>query len=257
MFYYNNLDNFFHDIPEVAEKVRKTRTSQDLTSIDELSILEKNISVQIDLYGYCVDYALSKFYDDSVDSGRTFQTRDEYVDFQMRKLQEFINKEVDKYLSYDEITEEEEQQQQQLQLTQQEKIGQFGQQQQFNPLGLQHGTIVHEGQAVIAGRGGNNNHKTKHNSKKRKKYKKFVSRYIIKKKKKKNKSTISTSTKNKTKKNKKLTKPKHDFNSKRNSKTLKKKNKKHNHKSNNKSKHNKKANTNYYNLYKHNKTLKH
>jgi len=108
------------------------------------------------------------------------------------------------------------------------------------------------------GTGGKNNHKSKHNAKYRKKYKKFVSKYIIKKNKKqnnkKNKSTHSTNTKNKTKKNKKIAKNK----SKYAKKTLKNKKRKSKSKSSNhKSKHNKKANTSYYNLYKHNKTLKH
>jgi hypothetical protein len=144
---------------------------------------------------------------------------------------------------------------------QQEQLGQ--QQQQFNPLGLQH--VFRERLGILAGtEGGKNNRisnpKSKHKAKYRKKYKKFVSKYIIKKNKKqnknKNKSTISTKTKNKTKKNKKLAKSK----SKYAKKTLKNKNKKCKSKSkssNHKSKHNKKANTNYYNLYKHNKTLKH
>ena len=107
--------------------------------------------------------------------------------------------------------------------------------------------------------GGNNKPNPKHKAKYRKKYKKFVSKYIINK----NKNKSTHGTKNKTKKNKRLTKPKHGSNSKSKyaKKTLKNKNKnknkKRNHKSNHKSKHNKKANTNYYNLYKHNKTLKH
>jgi hypothetical protein len=264
LFYYNNLDNFFQDIPEVVKKITDTRTSEGLTSIDQLSILEENISVQIDLYGYCVDYALSKFYDelydDSIDSGRTFQTTDDYVDFQMEKLQEFINKEVDKYLSYHEITEEEEEEEQ-LQLGQQQQQEQLREpQQQFNPLGLQHGTIIRDRQAVEPVSGGKNNHKSKHNAKYRKKYKKFVSKYIIKKKKKqnktKNKSTHGTKTKNKTKKNKKLAKSKSKY-AKKTLKNKKRKSKSKSKSSNNKSKHNKKANTNYYNLYKHNKTLKH
>ena len=112
------------------------------------------------------------------------------------------------------------------------------------------------------GTGGNNNHKSKHNAKYRKKYKKFVSKYIIKKNKKqnKNKNKSTHSTKNKTKKNKRLTKPKHGSKSKPKyaKKTLKNKKRKSKSKSSNrKSKNNKKANTNYYNLYKHNKTLKH
>ena len=274
LFYYNNLDNFFHDVPEVAEKIKETRTSEGLTSIDQLSILEQNISVQVDLYSYCEDYALSKFYDelydDSIDPGPTFETTDEYIDFQMRKLQEFINKEVDKYLSYHEITEEEEEEQQ-LQLGQQQQQEQYQeqlgqQQQQFNPLGLKH--VVREGEAVAAVSGGKNNPKSKHKAKYRKKYKKFVSKYIIKKKKNKNKnknkSTHSTknNTKNKTKKNKRLTKPKAGSKSKSKyaKKTLKNKKRKSKSKSkssNHKSKHNKKAKTNYYNLYKHKKTLKH
>jgi DNA-binding transcriptional MerR regulator len=114
--------------------------------------------------------------------------------------------------------------------------------------------------------GGNNNPKSKHNAKYRKKYKKFVSKYIIKKNKKqnknKNKNKSTHSTKNKTKKNKRLTKPKDGSksNSKYANKTLKNKKRKSKSKSkssNRKSKHNKKAKTNYYNLYKHNKTLKH
>ena len=247
LFYYNNLDIFFKDVPKVVKKIIYTRINEGLTSIDQLSILEKNISVQVDLYSYCEDYALSKFYDelydDSINSGHTFETTDdEYIDFQMKKLQKFINEEVDKYLSYDEIEEEEEEEQQHI-----------------DPLGLSLLTKAEtrKQQLVAAVSGGKNNHKSKHNAKYRKKYKKFVSKYIIKKKKKqnktKNKSTHSTSTKNKTKKNKKLAKNK----SKYAKKTLKNKNKKRNHKSNHKSKHNKKANTSYYNLYKHNKTLKH
>jgi len=265
LFYYNNLDIFFQDVRKVSDKIKETRIKEGLTSIDQLSILEKNISVQVDLYSYCEDYALSKFYDelydDSIDSGHTFETTDdEYIDFQMKKLQEFINKEVDKYLSYDEIEEEEEEEEEeQLQLGQQQEQLREPQQ-QFNPLGLQH--VVPEGEAVTVGTGGKNNPKSKHKAKYRKKYKKFVSKYIIKKKKKqnknKNKSTTSISTKNKTKKNKRLTKTKHGSKSKYAKKTLKNKKRKSKSKSsNNKSKHNKKANTNYYNLYKHNKTLKH
>jgi hypothetical protein len=254
LFYYNNLDIFFKDVPEVVKKIIKTRNDEGFTNIDDLSILEQNISVLTDLYGYSLDYALSKFYDelydDSINSGHTFETTDEYVDFQMKKLQKFINEEVDKYLSYDEIEEEEEEeQQQQLQLGQQQEQPREPQQ-QFNPLELQH--VVPEGRAVTVGTGGKNNPKSKHNTKYRKKYKKFVSKYIIKKKKNKNKSTISTSTKNKTKKNKKIAKNK----SKYAKKTLKNKKRK-SKSSNRKSKHNKKVNTNYYNLYKHNKTLKH
>lgn len=245
LFYYNNLDIFFKDV--VAKKIKDTRIEEGLTSIDQLSILEKNISVQIDLYGYCLDYALSKFYDelydDSIDSGRTFQTTDDYVDFQMGKLQEFIDKEVDKYLSYHEIEEEEEEEEKQ----------------HIDPLSLSVLTQkeTQNLQPVAPVSGGKNNHKSKHNAKYRKKYKKFVSKYIIKKKKKqnKNKNKSNTSTKNKTKKNKKIAKNKPKYTKKilKN----KNKNKKRNHKSNHKSKHNKKANTNYYNLYKHNKTLKH
>ena len=138
-----------------------------------------------------------------------------------------------------------------------EQPEQQDQQQQLNPLDLQHGNIFSVPNAVPV-YGGNNNPKSKHNAKYRKKYKKFVSKYIIKKNKKqnknKNKSTISTSTKNKTKKNKKIAKNKSNYAKK----TLKNKKRKSKSKSSNhKSKHNKKANTNYYNLYKHNKTLKH
>ena len=253
LFYYNNLDNFFQDIPEVVEKIKETRTSEGLTSIDQLSILEQNISVQVDLYSYCEDYALSKFYDelydDSIDSGHTFETTDEYIDFQMRKLQEFINKEVDKYLSYHEITEEEEEEEE-------EQQEQLRQQQQFNPLGLPR--LFTKWDAIRVETGGKNNHKSKHNAKYRKKYKKFVSKYIIKKKKKqnKNKNKSTHSTKNKTKKNKKIAKNKSKY-AKKTLKNKKRKSKSKSKSSNHKSKNNKKANTNYYNLYKHNKTLKH
>jgi hypothetical protein len=246
LFYYNNLNIFFKYVPEVVKKIDETRKIQKLTSIDDLIILEKNISVQIDLYGYCVDYALSKFYDelydDSIDSGRTFQTTDDYVDFQMEKLQEFINKEVDKYLSYHEIEEEEKEKQ------------------HIDPLSLLVLTQkeTQNLQPVAPVSGGKNNPKSKHNAKYRKKYKKFVSKYIIKKKKNKNKSTHSTNTMNKTKKNKRLakTKPKSKY-AKKTLKNKKRKSKSKSKSSNHKSKHNKKANTNYYNLYKHNKTLKH
>jgi hypothetical protein len=263
LFYYNNLDNFFNDVPaEVLEKIKETRTKEGLTSIDQLSILEQNISVQVDLYSYCEDYALSKFYDelydDSIESERTFETTDEYIDFQMEKLQEFINKEVDKYLSYDEITEEYEEEEEQLQLGQQQQQQKQYQQQ----IGQQQQHVFREGEAVAAVSGGKNNPKSKHKAKYRKKYKKFVSKYIIKKNKKqnknKNKSIHSTknNNKNKTKKNKRLAKNKP--NSKYAKKTLKnKKCKSKSKSSNNKSKQNKKANTNYYNLYKHKKTLKH
>jgi hypothetical protein len=246
LFYYNNLNIFFKYVPEVVKKIKDTRISEGLTSIDQLSILEENISFQIDLYGYCVDYALSKFYDelydDSIDSGRTFQTTDDYVDFQMEKLQEFINKEVDKYLSYHEIEEEEKEKQ------------------HIDPLSLLVLTQkeTQNLQPVAPVSGGKNNPKSKHNAKYRKKYKKFVSKYIIKKKKNKNKSTHSTNTMNKTKKNKRLakTKPKSKY-AKKTLKNKKRKSKSKSKSSNHKSKHNKKANTNYYNLYKHNKTLKH
>ena len=117
--------------------------------------------------------------------------------------------------------------------------------------------------AIPAGMGGGKNNRIsnpKHNTKYRKNYKKFVSKYIIKKKKKNNKNNKNNNknnkknNKNKTRKNKRLTK------SKRNNKTLKNKkgkSKSSNHKSNHKSKFNKKTKTNYYNFYKHNKTLKH
>ena len=109
-------------------------------------------------------------------------------------------------------------------------------------------------QLVTPVSGGNNNTKSKHKLKYRKKYKKFVSKYIIKKNKKqnKNKNKSTHCTKNKTKKNKKLAKNKSK--SKYANKTLKNKKRK-SKSSNRKSKNNNKAKT--YNLYKHNKTLKH
>jgi hypothetical protein len=272
LFYYNNLDNFFHGVPEVVEKIKETRISEGLTSIDRLSILEQNISVLTDLYGYSLDYALSKFYDelyhDSIDSGHTFETTDEYVDFQMEKLQKFINEEVDKYLSYDEVTDDEKEEQRPgvEELVQQEQQQQPIQQQIFNPPPL----LRQDTRPLVfpVGAGGKNNRisNPKQNTKYRKKYKKFVSKYIIKKKKNnknnnKNKNN-KKNNKNKTRKNKRLTKS--TPNSKRNNKTLKNKKSKsklklkpNKHKSNHKSKHNKKTKTNYYNLYKHKKTLKH
>jgi hypothetical protein len=130
-------------------------------------------------------------------------------------------------------------------------------QQSINPLGL--GTTAPLRELVTVETGGKPKRisNPKHNTKYRKKYKKFVSKYIIKKKKN-NKKKNNKNNKNKTRKNKRLTKSKP--NSKHNSKTLK--NKKHKskpnkNKSNHKSKHNKKTKTNYYNLYKHKKTLKH
>jgi hypothetical protein len=111
---------------------------------------------------------------------------------------------------------------------------------------------------VPAGMGGGKNNRIsnpKHNTKYRKNYKKFVSKYIIKKNKNNKKNNKNNkNNKNKTKKNKRLTK------SKRNNKTLKNKkgkSKSNKHKSNHKSKYNKKTKTNYYNYYRHNKTLKH
>jgi hypothetical protein len=117
-----------------------------------------------------------------------------------------------------------------------------------------------------AGVGGKNNRisNPKHNTKYRKNYKKFVSKYIINKNKnnkknnKNNKNNNKKNNKNKTKKNKRLTKSKP--NSKRNNKTLKNKKGKSKSKSksnNHKSNYNKKTKTNYYNYYRHNKTLKH
>jgi hypothetical protein len=241
LFYYNNLDNFFQDIHHVFKKIENTRDEQRLTSIEDLSILERNISVQIDLYSYCVDYALSNFYDelydDNIDSELTFETTDDYVNFQMGKLQKCIDTQVEKYLSYDEVTEET---------------------QPVDPLGLAALTLketknLHPVAPVY---GGKNNRisNPKQNTKYRKKYKKFVSKYIIKKKKNNNKNN-NKNNKNKTRKNKRLTKS--TPNSKRNSKTLKNKKRKTKPNKHKSKQNNKKTKTNYYNSYKHNKTLKH
>ena len=99
--------------------------------------------------------------------------------------------------------------------------------------------------------------KPKHKAKYRKKYKKFVNKYIIKKNKNKNNTNNTQNTKNKTKKNKNRTKLKSRSKSKHHNKTVKNSKRKSNLKSKSKSKHNNKVNTNYYNLYKRNKTLKH
>lgn len=246
LFYYNNLDNFFQDIPEVVTKIKETRDEQQLTSIEDLSILEQNISVQIDLYSYCVDYALSNFYDelydDNIDSELTFETTDDYVNFQMGKLQKCIDTQVEKYLSYDEVTEET---------------------QPFDPLGLRQVTETNQlkHRDEISGTNGGKNNRIsnpnpKHNAKYRKKYKKFVSKYIIKKKKNNKKNNNNKKNKkNKTRKNKRLTKS--TPNSKRNNKTLKNKKRKTKPNKHKSKQNNKKTKTNYYNSYKHNKTLKH
>ena len=130
-------------------------------------------------------------------------------------------------------------------------------QQSINPLGLQHKTIAPEPETVTVGTGGKSNRisNPKQNTKYRKKYKRFVSKYIIKKKRKNNKKN----NKNKTRKNRKLPKPKPKSkpNSKHNSKTLKNKKRKTKPNKHKSKQNNKKTKTNYYNLYKHNKTLKH
>ena len=105
------------------------------------------------------------------------------------------------------------------------------------------------------GVGGNNNPKSKHNTKYRKKYKKFVSKYIIKKKKNNRNNKKNKNNKNKTRKNKRLKKS--TPNSKRNNKTLKNKKRKTKPNKHKSKQNNNKTKTNYYNYYKHNKTLKH
>ena len=116
--------------------------------------------------------------------------------------------------------------------------------------------------ALPAGVGGKKNRisNPKQNTKYRKKYKKFVSKYIIKKKKNnkknnKNNNKNNKNNKNKTRKNKRLTKS--TPNSKRNNKTLKNKKRKTKPNKHKSKQNNKKTKTNYYNYYKHNKTLKH
>jgi hypothetical protein len=114
--------------------------------------------------------------------------------------------------------------------------------------------------------GGKNNRisNPKNNTRYRKKYKKFVNKYIIKKKinKKQNKkqynikSMNNVNIKNKTRKNKKVSNSTSYSTYNYANKTLKKKKGK-SKSSNHKSKYNKKTKTNYYNLYKHNKTIKH
>ena len=266
LFYYNNLDNFFKNTPDIVTKIKETRDEQKLTSIDKLSILEQNISIQIDLYSYCLDYALSNFYDelydDKIDSELTFETTDEYVNFQMEKLQKCIDTQVDKYLSYDKELEQSDKT-----MLDTERLHALG----LNKINERE--QLRENTALPAGMGGGKNNRIsnpKHNTKYRKNYKKFVSKYIINKKKNNNKNNKNNNkknnknnknnknkkknNKNKTKKNKRITKSKP--NSKRNNKTLK--NKKGKSKSNNhKSNYNKKTKTNYYNYYRHNKTLKH
>jgi len=266
MCYYSNLNNFFYDKPEIVEKIIKTRNDEGFTSIDQLSILEQNISILCSMYNFSLSYAESKFYDnlstESVDFISKFETVDKYVEFEMGKLQEYINEEVKSYLNIDELLKPN------IELT--PDVMAHVKAVIKNALGVETPTVknslhynslpyVNRELVSPVGAGGKNNRisNPKQNTKYRKKYKKFVSKYIIKKKKNnknnnKNKNN-KKNNKNKTRKNKRLTKS--TPNSKRNNKTLK--NKKGKSKSNHKSKHNKKTKTNYYNYYKHNKTLKH
>jgi hypothetical protein len=128
-------------------------------------------------------------------------------------------------------------------------------QQSINPLGLQHKTIAPEPETVTVKTGGKSNRisNPKQNTKYRKRYKKFVSKYIVKKKRKSNKKN----NKNKTRKNRKLPKPKPKSKSKYANKTLKNKKRKTKPNKHKSKQNNKKTKTNYYNYYKHNKTLKH
>jgi hypothetical protein len=210
------------------------RCNTDLEKMNNDSETYVSLSHVIKQISNIVDFIINKLHENNI-------SENEISTMSKDKLKGYI----DNFLKTIEKHQPEQQQQEQQQP-----------QQQFNPLELQHGNIFSVPNAVPV-YGGKNNPKSKHNAKYRKKYKKFVSKYIIKKNKKqnktKNKSTHTTKTKNKTKKNKKIAKNKSNYTKK----TLKNKNKKRNHKSNHKSKHNKNANINYYNLYKHNKTLKH
>ena len=154
---------------------------------------------------------------------------------------------VQKYVN--EFTQQLDQEQEQEQEQEQQP------QQSINPLGLQHKTIAPESATVTVEIGGKSNRisNPKQNTKYRKKYKKFVSKYIIKKKRKNNKKN----NKNKTRKNRKLPKSKPKSKSKYANKTLKNKKRKTKPNKHKSKQNNKKTKTNYYNYYKHNKTLKH
>jgi hypothetical protein len=272
MCYYSNLNNFFYDKPEIVEKIIKTRNDEGFTSIDQLSILEQNISILCSMYNFSLSYAESKFYDnlstESVDFISKFETVDKYVEFEMGKLQEYINEEVKSYLNIDELLKPN------IELT--PHVMAHVKAVIQNALGVETPTVknslnynsppyVNRPLVSPVGAGGKNNRisNPKQNTKYRKKYKKFVSKYIIKKKKNKKNNNKNKNNKknnkNKTRKNKRLTKS--TPNSKRNNKTLKNKKSKsklklkpNKHKS---KQNNNKTKTNYYNLYKHNKTLKH
>ena len=128
--------------------------------------------------------------------------------------------------------------------------------QPLDPLGLRQVTETNQlKHSLPAGVGGKNNRisNPKQNTKYRKKYKKFVSKYIIKKNRKSNKKN----NKNKTRKNRKLPKSKPKSKSKYANKTLKNKKRKTKPNKHKSKQNNKKTKTNYYNYYKHNKTLKH
>jgi hypothetical protein len=279
----NNKDNinnlYFEAIPEVlgimnsygvfteAEEVEtyiiraiienKNKDSSEHEIITKsIYSLYQNITVLYGIYVYDTEILKTfieniKLQNNMIQYDGGFNSLQTIIDYRCDTEFETMIKDTTTYVSLNQFMQQQEQKIKELeQIEQQEQI-----RQPLDPMGLRevNQTNQFKGELSVTN-GGNNNHKSKHNAKYRKKYKKFVSKYIIKKKK--NKSTTSISTKNKTRKNKRLakTKPK----SKYAKKTLKNKKRKSKSKSsNNKSKHNNKAKTNYYNLYKHNKTLKH
>ena len=165
---------------------------------------------------------------------------------------EQISNERSTYVSLSQILQEEEQQ---LQLLQQQHKQSFvslkSSKTPFMPT-----SYMSDKRVLGEAYGGKNNRisKPRNNTRYRKKYKKFVNKYIIKQNKKQIniKSKNNVNVKNKTRKNKRVGNSTSNYANK----TLK--NKKGKSKSSNhKSKYNKKTKTNYYNLYKHNKTIKH
>jgi hypothetical protein len=176
---------------------------------------------------------------------------------------EQISNERSTYVSLSQILQEEEQQLQLLQQQQQHKqsfVSSKLSELPFMPTSYM--SNMSDKRVLGEAYGGKNNRisNPRNNTRYRKKYKKFVNKYIIKKKinKKQNKkqnnikSKNNVNVKNKTRKNKKVGNSTSNYANK----TLKNKKSK-SKSSNHKSKYNKKTKTNYYNLYKHNKTIKH
>ena len=282
----NNKDNinnlYFNEIPEVLRIIHSYSVFTESEEVEYYIIqailgsnedeiftksvysLYQNISGLYGIYVYDTEILKTfieniKLQNNMIQYDGGFNSLQTIIDYRCDIEFETMIKDTTTYVSLNQFMQQQEQKIKELeQIEQQEQI-----RQPLDPMGLREVNQTNQFKGELSVTNGGNN---KHNAKYRKKYKKFVSKYIIKKNKKqnknKNKNKSTHSTKNKTKKNKRLTKPKHGSksNSKYAKKTLKNKKRKSKSKSkssNRKSKHNKKAKTNYYNLYKHNKTLKH